>query len=44
MEMDWDRSVFGEIREESWSAVRKVGISRADQGYLSWGFFKGASL
>lgn len=48
MEMDWDRSVSGEIREESWSAVREVGISRADQGYLSWGafcfFFKGASL
>lgn len=37
MEMDWDRSVSGEIREESWSAVREVEISRADQGYLSWG-------
>lgn len=45
MEMDWDRSVSGEIREESWSAVREVEISRADQGYLSWGgfFLKGVS-
>ena len=42
MEMDWDRSVSGEIREESWSAVREVGISRADQGYLSWGFSQGS--